>query len=812
MQIVKFETVREEIIDNIRGRKLIPFIGSGFTRECKTKSGIVPSGYDYKKYMISEIVKTEGLSPDEEESLNHENFSAISSIYHQQVPIDVQRQFLRKNFCQVTLEDDKCQFLELPWPYVYTLNIDDAIERSTSFSNVVYSNREVSRTIFDERKCVIKLHGDVHDMLTYLDSDSEVFDRQQYALSLFTKNKSLLSKLKHDFGYQNLLFIGCSLDDETDLLAVAGSVESTSVSRYYCTTTEPSFITKSKLKGFGITHCVLFDSFCDMYSELVSAGEEAIRIPVSEIDKYKSTQFSQLSSDFEINKPYLFYGKSLIDKDRTITLPYFFISRDITQDIVRGFENKAVQILLGNGVSGKTYVAIDVARYFRSRNVYYFESKERLSDKSLSQLMTIKNGMIISDSTALSNHQIETILKSMALLTENNTYWLIVSNKSNRDLSGLIKLLEYKGILSSSDVPQYYLPNRFSSSEILRLNEQLVTANLGVFVQKQSVIDNIIMCSRNLSHKHKYDTILPRFRDVREIACLIALATERKVYSSKTVDLDLVSEMCAQQKNAVPLIEAESTWPYEMSASDNSSVKYVINAEYWLIDQLTEFSKIKNNQGKIVEAYFYIVSKLVECYGKPSLDFGDKDAPYKEYILFDNINMLFRNQGLYLIRNIYQGLNDLLATDPHYMHQRAKCLIKSARVESDIAEKKEFLKSACRDAAVAQSVFEKRFMDSGNEKVQISTAHVVYTKALSLCHLCALEEYSDIHNNSEAIKNLFAAMKSPYISYDEAKSDAYNYDNAIQKMITGLIVRKDAVDTECHYMLAELFQIFMHKE
>lgn len=812
MKIITFNEVRSEITNNIREKKLIPFLGSGFTRGCRTKKGMVPSGSDYKDHMIQSIIKYAAPSPSEQQALHAEKFSSISSIYHQKVPYSVQRNYLLKNFSQVVLEDHKCQFLELPWPYIYTLNSDDGIESNSEYTNVVYSNREISKTIFDERKCVIKLHGHINEQLTYLDSTSEIFDQKQYARSLFSNNRSLLTKLKQDFNGQNLIFIGCSLDDELDILAVTGSTNEHAVSRYYCATTLPNFITEAKLVDFGITHYVLFDNFDDIYTELFNAGNDAVMIPLAQIDQYKSSSCRTLSSDFEINKPYLFYGKSLIGDKRELVLPYFFTSREITQDIIAGFSTSPVQILLGNGASGKTYVATDVARHFRNRSVYFFESKDRLSDDALEQLLSTTKSIIILDNYSVNIHQIERIFKSVNLIEQRDSYWLIVSSKSNRDLSGLIRLLEMKQLLKECDIPKYYISNKFSNTEISNLNNLLVTVNLSVFSPDQTIVDNIITCGKKLASKSKYDSIRPRMREISEISALIALATERKIYTSKVVNLDLSAEMLVQQKATSPLIETESTWSYERSASDNSLIKYVVNAEYWLIDQLLDFSKIKANQEKIIAAYNLLISRIIEYYGKPDLNFGDKDAPYKEYILFDNINKIFKNKGLYLIRRIYQNLNDLLATDPHYLHQRAKCLIKSASVDSSESSKREFLTMAFRDAAVAQSVFEKRFSDSGNEKIQISVAHTVYTKALSLCHLCALDNYSNVKKNTEAVQTLFVVLKSPFIKYEDTKNDTYNYNNAIKNLVTTLVAKKDLVDDNCLRMLQEIFQIIMSSD
>ena len=69
MEIVRFEDVKESIINNMRRSMLIPIIGSGFTRKCRSLKGVVPSGDDYRKYMLEEISQAITLSPDENERL-----------------------------------------------------------------------------------------------------------------------------------------------------------------------------------------------------------------------------------------------------------------------------------------------------------------------------------------------------------------------------------------------------------------------------------------------------------------------------------------------------------------------------------------------------------------------------------------------------------------------------------------------------------------------------------------------------------------------------------------------------------------------
>lgn len=207
--------------------------------------------------------------------------------------------------------------------------------------------------------------------------------------------------------------------------------------------------------------------------------------------------------------------------------------------------------------------------------------------------------------------------------------------------------------------------------------------------------------------KNKFSQISPLTDNVRQVSSLIVLATLGKVYASDAINLDLVEEFEMQCKKAMPLIEKESTWVFEMSAANNSPLKYVVNAEYWLFNQLDILAKSRKGREKIIEAYRYIIGKLIEINGKPDLMKGEKYAPYKDYILFDNIFQIFRSQGTKIIRDIYQSLNDILATDPNYLHQRAKCYIRSAYKSTEEKDKEKWLEMAYRDASISNSSFEK---------------------------------------------------------------------------------------------------------
>ena len=808
MKIVSFDDVRNTFIANMRRKMIIPVIGSGFTRGCKSFKGIVPSGQDYKQYMIEEICSSlKNISPAD---LDEESFSTVSSIYRRAVSENKQKIYLRNNFTKVQLDNERRRFLSAPWPYIYTLNIDDGIESNSRYQHVIYANRNVDDSIFDKECCIVKLHGDVCEMLTYADSQSQIFTKEQYLKSL-ESNVSLLKKLKHDAIFQNMLYIGCSLIDEIDLIAYAPiENEGHVTARYYCTVTDPSILEQIKLEQYGITHCIVFESYDVMYDAIIDACTEAEQIRIDDLEAYKSFTINYLPSAFEINKPYLLYGKSLIGKSREITIPYFFISRDICSSIIKNMSSKSLQLVIGSGCSGRTFVMADIACKIRDKDVFLFESKNRLNDTAFNALLQKKNSIILADSNALSIHQIEHIIKKRKILAHNDLHVVIFVGKNNRDVASLIKLYEIKEQINDGDIPQLELRNKFTAKEISQLNPRLTAIGAGVFNIRKTIVDNIIEIGINLMEKNKYQNMIPQLNTTKEIATLIALATEQKLYSDRVTELDVVEEIVLQRKRCEPLIDIESAWSFEKSAGDNSPIKYVTNAEYWLYRHLEAFAKRDRNHTHITEAYRHIISRIIQHEGQPSLLYNNKDASYKDYILFDNINKIFGASGcggLALIRSIYDSLNDLLSVDPNYMHQRAKSYIKTACSTNNFEEKNKHLERAYRDASVAAQVFENRYSENNNEKIMISISHIWYTQALILCHKASANQFENKEDNSTAINLLHKALTSPYNSYEFAKTDSFNYQNVIAAMVQHVILHKDSVDSDKLPLVQNLFRI-----
>ena len=97
------------------------------------------------------------------------------------------------------------------------------------------------------------------------------------------------------------------------------------------------------------------------------------------------------------------------------------------------------------------------------------------------------NRLIIADSNTLNIRQIEKLIRSKDDLKKQNNSVLIIENKNNRDLAGLIKLLELNGVIEANSIPQINVSNKFNEQETHELNQRLIITNLGVFSENKTI-------------------------------------------------------------------------------------------------------------------------------------------------------------------------------------------------------------------------------------------------------------------------------------------------------------------------------------
>ena len=131
MEIVNFSDIYDTFMKNLKRKMIIPIIGSGFTLNSEAKNGKVPSGKDYQEHMIDSLCNKFEELKDSKEKMYNEPFSQIAELYIKQIDDIDKRNYFVSNFTDVKIrEKNKIDFLKIEWPYIYTLNIYDAIEKT----------------------------------------------------------------------------------------------------------------------------------------------------------------------------------------------------------------------------------------------------------------------------------------------------------------------------------------------------------------------------------------------------------------------------------------------------------------------------------------------------------------------------------------------------------------------------------------------------------------------------------------------------------------------------------------------------------
>ena len=203
-------------------RSIVPILGAGFTVGMPARNtNAVPSGKQLKGYMIKEIAKVQpGIS---EEELIGETFSSVADLFentHKDIKGMGVSRYFDEHFMGVKIKDEpKLRFLNsIDWEYIYTLNIDNGIENSDRDRwEPLYPNKDFDERInFGGKKKLYKIHGDVGQFIKSLDYDEMILTESQYIRSL-DKNKKFHDMLSSDCESKNVLYIGCSLDDEIDI-------------------------------------------------------------------------------------------------------------------------------------------------------------------------------------------------------------------------------------------------------------------------------------------------------------------------------------------------------------------------------------------------------------------------------------------------------------------------------------------------------------------------------------------------------------------------------------------------------------------
>ncbi len=741
MRVVTLADIRDELQSHIRRQEIFPIIGSGFTRGCKTTAGAAQSGQDMREYMVRYLSDRGHSLPD------NCTFSRVARYYEKFADRRDVIRYFKDNFIRVNLNGLRKDFLGLNWKLIYTLNLDDAIERNSPYQCKILPNRKnLQLEALSDEKCVFKLHGDAEEFIKYGDAKDAVLSLVNYITSL-KSNRALLDKLSTDLNYANALFIGCSLSDELDLLDVAQQLRTnfaTHKNRYFVTDTRPDAYLSVDLEDYLIDTVILVKSYDEFYREFVELAKECIDTGEERLKEFRNIPCAFAPSKRNID--YLFRGKFLLNKAKnTVFFPTFFIERDVGEQVLGDMAVNQVQIIHGPRVSGKSYLLAGLLHKIHNRDTYYFDSREQVDKNLLNRLLEQKNSVFLFDSNVLSIDAIEMLIKmDYAQLKDNKINVICCINNSDREILALVGY-EKKKVENHLGIQTYELKGRFSSSsfphekedkELEKINKKLKIAKLLTFSKGHTILDNLLDMQKKLQIKQA-DQFDPPLKmnagDTEKMCLLILLAQNERVTASELVRCGLSLRSDQLLKELKLTIQADYRSLLTLNTVESTSYQIVCNAKVWLLNQVRELAKNSALQQTIVDAFKRLIG-----------DFLGNTQRFKlveRFVKFDKLNEIFPD-GKRLVVSIYEGLNPILSESYQYYHQYAKCHLWG--MASANYEKGELDRAKVAALTALNMITDEMDSDSTVPlSRQVAYAHILNTLTIIYTKLCFVEEFKN---------------------------------------------------------------------
>lgn len=763
---VSCKETKDFFIHAFEEENLVPILGSGFTCGVKTRrGGSVPSGTDLKKTMIEKISFKKKIDQRELES---ESFSSISEFFQNVFPNpdeDGIIDYYLDNFTGVKIDKpQQLRFLnDIKWPYMYTLNIDTGIEDSKSQEwEVFYPNRR-----FDERKinpgCKIlyKIHGDVTMFCKSLNYDEMILTESQYIASL-QKSEQFHDLLSADCGNKNLLYIGCSLDDEIDIkYSVLADKNRNKKVRdirgIYVTSDDLSEYKKDKLEGFNISHIIKLSSLEDyeyFYEFLVQCYEESKEKSQKNIVNFKYKELGRIGKNKKLNLDYL----ADLSPDRS-KLPFYYVTSERIHN-VKLLQNK-INVVIGRRFVGKTMLAYAILEDHPNYQRYYISEKESLSERDVIDLLQEHNALIIFDSESLDDRGFNNLLANFDASKKNSICIFLNS------FDDVVNLLTFNSEIINYAIRET-LTGKMLKKDVLDINDKLNLLGIATFNEKNNLLDNTLRIANVYNRKlvDKYT-----ITDLEELKLIIWILVKNKIYFEEIVILGLAKKYKKIVNRFSPFIQEENCKKGEIRK--HSTIKVICNGKLGLLQILSSYiypsagSEIgrkmaKVHQNNVCEAIYNILLSFSKI---------DMDS-VKEFLQFDKLNDIFsrvysessiasmsnsketthtKYGAARFIHNVYanENIKKLKANDPNYWLQRAKSIYitnnyRHMGSRNEILEAIDWAKKAEQDSRTR--------IDNGEIKYSRTESNAIMQIAMLYGRLAKLHAYVNKDVNEYALE------------------------------------------------------------
>jgi hypothetical protein len=758
MKIIENETeitayIKKNLANYYKTEKLIPLLGAGFTKGSKAKRGNVPDAKECVNLM-KELILNERADL-RNDVIDIVEFDKIANIFYKVVSTQSIVDFLYSNFTNVYLAKEKNEFINLKWRFIYTLNVDDAIERNSRYLPILPNKKLYIKNI-NSNQNVYKLHGDANDEITYIkEKGGIIFSRKQYIQSL-KENSDLLNIFFEDYSKLNIILIGCSLDNEIDLeyiFANSNLDSPTKTDKIYVTTSVPPTLKKMTLEEYGINICLVINNYDKFYRELISEFNDASISKENALERFIIKKCEK-DNDFEYNRDVICSIRELLILNNKIKLPSFFGHRKTSQEIIKNLANSDMIFLIGKRVSGKTFVLYDLADKVSNTTVYLFSSKISLDSDIIDRISKIENAIMLFDTDTISSTDIEEIYYDISTYNKNNVKFVFCINSSDK----LMLSIPYSRLI---DVKIFELDNKFDREESIQINTGLSKLGITKVQEKENIISNILRLKDIYKIPNNYS--ITTDINPKSLKIYILNATFDKVYSSMYRALKIDYD---NLKYTIDKSERSMEFEFDLSVLEygqHANYKVITNSKLYLFNSLGTFISKHQNLPNAVNAIVEIVQSLM-----PYDNFKNQ---WKTLITFDTLNQIFLTNSrgaMNLIFQTYNSLETLLYKETHYWLQRAKSIY--------------YLKGTIIDELLKAIIYTKKSYHDSPDDSRMKTSSS-FQLAMIYNRLLVQDQFSNTEYLSEGIKWISIGLKenmhnTRFIAdfIQRAKNEKFNND------------------------------------
>lgn len=785
---------------------LIPVIGSGFSCGTPTdNNGTIPSVSELTAFLFKYISDYSNYNPEDLEEIQKQSLPDLANSFwdiYNRIPgknLETFYEYINNNFQTISFwKDFQSEFLEIQWPYLFTLNYDSLIENYSSTYCPIIPYEKINRHFAKTKTKLYKLHGDAGKYLSTGDNKYFILSRDQYVNSMMDdSNKDMLNELLTAFSSKSILFFGCGLSEELDLLyssqlsvrEKAADIDITQQAIIYLSFEPEDSVGKplsqrmqDRLARYGIT--TVFRLFSEedsekFFCELKQATSELSKPGIEDfLEKYSSMRFDILKQE-DVGCRAFLLQENLVWKSintHVITMPGYYITRSRFKEVIDSISSEPLCFISGNFFSGKTIFLLDIARSFPTRKVYIFPAGTTITDEQIDTLIQKENALHCFDSKSLSTAQIKKISNESVLdaVARKNSNIIIVIDKSDAPM--------YKYIFEARNVSRKFtifsINSKFDQVEEHEFNKKVGAISLSPYEKNQTILDYIVNNEKNiLGTSGSKKMFLEPQKELlaqdaeKRIKALVMLATEIRIPAKRAIQFRIDGAIngiirCCAPSGGSAVIEKD----YSVYRGSSSGYEFVCNSKYWIIRALSIYAKSQPNSIEtIANAYFSIIEDYRSLYVSDDVGFYQNCEPY---YFFDHIQTLFNwrwfPNSSKLMNAIYDKLLSRLSDSYQFLHQKAKGKLIIAQVQ---------IKNTNRHAAIGtltEAVYNitraqdlaRQYPDAKN--IDETLLHMAYTKGRIFIEFgCISDKY--LPNAVDACYELYQLqVRSKHDIYDFA--------------------------------------------